>query len=81
MVSMSNHLPKGGAAVQSRITQSKAGIGTLAPDGFTPLITPLYSPLKLRGDEGGLREIFKRVCLFNCIMNSLLFFTFFLEAG
>jgi hypothetical protein len=21
-----------------------------------PLITPLYSPLKLRGDEGGLRE-------------------------
>jgi hypothetical protein len=30
-------LPKGGAAVQSRITYSKAGIGTLAPDGITPL--------------------------------------------
>jgi hypothetical protein len=24
-------------------------------DGNPPLVTPLYSPLKLRGDEGGLR--------------------------
>jgi len=30
-------LPKGGAAVQSRITHFKPGIGTLAPDGITPL--------------------------------------------
>jgi hypothetical protein len=28
---------KGGAAVQSRITHFKPGIGTLAPDGITPL--------------------------------------------
>ena len=65
MVSMLNHFPKGGAAVQSRITYSKAGIGTLAPDGITLLITSLYSPLKLRGDEGGLGEIFRRVSFFN----------------
>jgi len=37
MVSMPNHFPKGGAAVQSRITHFKPGIGTLAPDGITPL--------------------------------------------
>jgi len=30
-------LLKGGAAVQSRITHFKPGIGTLAPDGITPL--------------------------------------------
>jgi hypothetical protein len=29
--------PKGGAAVQSRITHFKPGIGTLAPDGIIPL--------------------------------------------
>jgi len=34
---MPNHLSKGGAAVQSRITHFKPGIGTLAPDGITPL--------------------------------------------
>jgi len=33
--------------------------------GITPLITPLYSPLKLRGEEGGLREIFQWLCQFN----------------
>jgi hypothetical protein len=26
-------------------------------DENPPLVTPLYSPLKLRGDEGELREV------------------------
>ena len=34
--------PKEGTAVQSRITCSKAGIGTLAPDGITPLWQSRY---------------------------------------
>ena len=45
---MPNHLPKGGAAVQSRITHFKPGIGTLAPDGITPLWPPAHRA-SLRG--------------------------------
>ena len=41
-------LPKGGAAVQSRITHFKPGIGTLAPDGITPLWPPAHRA-SLRG--------------------------------
>jgi hypothetical protein len=37
----------------------------LLKGGITLLITPLYSPLKLRGNEGGLGEIFRRVSFFN----------------
>jgi len=38
-------LPKGGAAVQSRITHFKPGIGTLAPDGIILLRQFIKSPL------------------------------------
>ena len=37
--------PKGGAAVQSRITHFKPGIGTLAPDGIILLRQFIKSPL------------------------------------
>jgi len=41
---------------------------------ITPHITPLYSLLKLRGEYGGIREFFRRGCLFNDgLLNNLLF--------
>jgi hypothetical protein len=49
---MPNHLSKGGAAVQSRITHFKPGIGTLAPDGITPLWPPAHRASGPEGKEG-----------------------------
>ncbi|MDO9123512.1 MAG: hypothetical protein Q7V12_03700 [Deltaproteobacteria bacterium] len=45
-------LQKGGAAVQSRITYSKAGIGTLAPDGIPLFGLRPIGPLARRAKRG-----------------------------
>ena len=59
---MPNHLPKGGAAVQSRITHFKPGIGTLAPGGIPLFGRRPIGPLARRAKRGEGR--FCQSCLF-----------------